>query len=57
MRKAAAEIAKSVADLSDLISKLDKEVADHIGPDCGSLREQAESRQPSRRSRRHRSPS
>ena len=31
MRQAAAEISKSVSDLSDLISKLDKEVAAKTG--------------------------
>ena len=31
MRQAAAEISKSVSDLSDLISKLDKEVAERTG--------------------------
>ena len=31
VRQAAAEISKSVSDLSDLISKLDKEVAEKTG--------------------------
>ena len=52
VRQAAAEISKSVSDLSDLISKLDKEVADKTG--LGSYEQEiAVAAQPSRR-RRHR---
>src|SRR6185503_1879398 len=38
VRRAATDIAKSVSDLSDLISKLDKEVADRTG--LGTYEEQ-----------------
>ena len=55
MRQAAADISKSVSDLSDLISKLDKEVAERTG--LGSYEQEIAAVAPAREPpRRHRPP-